>query len=504
MSTQQEITEETLGAMEAISKAQTTGITSQTGIVNYDLSGLVSQVPVVTPMRDQTPREPSKSGAKFAEWRAVMNATNLQPDPAIPFDYAASEIVMIEQDFQANYKGIGYAGFVTQDAYDLALGYADPFAVETFNVLNQVLIADDRKLIGAQSFALATPTAPTLTQNTTGGTIAASTAVYVAVAARTGSGWYWGTGNSQGSSNSGSSGSGTATNTVSAATGAVRGAVCYDWFQSATGTTGSWYYYGTTTVNAITMTKVITSNQAVPSGTSFPDLTTNWQGVANGAPTLNLVADNGSANPADYDGLLASLSGDYNGVGQWVTPGGGTTNPSVWNSLNGAALSLTGGTVTEIEEYLFLPLWQSVKCSPTAIMMNATQAQEIANLILGSASATTFLQTDDTGRINVTAGGRVGQVVNAPAGGKTVPIEVHVSLPPGTIIARTDRVPFPQANISSVIAFRTLRDMSQFDYGISRIANTPGGGPRREFEIKSLGAFVNRAPVAMATLSAVA
>ena len=137
-------------------------------------------------------------------------------------------------------------------------------------------------------------------------------------------------------------------------------------------------------------------------------------------------------------------------------------------------------------------------------MMNAQQAQEIANLVLGSSSATTYLNTDASGRVSVTAGGRVGEIVNAPAGGVTVPIEVHVSLPPGTIIARTDRVPFPQANVSSVLEYRALRDTAQFDYGINRIANTSGGGPRREFEIKSMGCFINKAPVAMASLQNVA
>lgn len=497
MTTKQEITEETLAAMQAISKAQTVGITTQTGITNHDLTGLVSLIPVVTPMRDLTPREASKQGDKFAHWRAIMNATNSQPDPAIAFDYAANEIVMIEQDFQASYKGIGYSGFVTQDAYDLAIGYADPYAVETFNVLNNVLIADDRKLIGAQSFALARPGAPALTQHTTGGTIAATTTVYVGVAARTGSGWYYGTGNSQGNSANGTSGGGTSTNTVSALVTSVRGGVCYDWFQSADGVT--WWYYTTTTTNTVTMTKVITSNQAVPTGVGFPDLTTIWKGPA-GVPTFNASADNGSANAADYDGLLASLSGDYNATGQWVTTGTGTANPSSSTSLDGAPLTLSGGTITEIEQYIFLALWQAVKCSPTAVMMNAVQAQQIANLVLGSSSATTFLNTDSSGRISVTAGGRVGEIVNAPAGGKTVPIEVHVSLPPGTIAGRSDRVPFPQANISSVTAFRTLRDMSQFDYGVSRVANVAGGGPRREFEIKSIGAYVNRAPVSMATI----
>ena len=500
MSTMQELSEETLATVAQIAKAQTSGITTATGITSYDLSGLVTLIPVVTPWRDKVAREKSPDGNKYATWRSILNTTNAQPDPAIPFDYAASEVVFQEQDFQAAYHGIGLSSFVTQDAYDLALGYADPYAVATFNTLNQVLIAEDRKFLGGQSFALAQPAAPALTQVGTGGTIGA-VQVYVGVAARTGSGYYYGSGNSQGNSANTTFGSGS-TNSITATVASVRGAVCWDWFQSSNGTT--WYYYSTTTTNAVTMTKVITSNQSLPSAVTCPDMTTTWKGIASSVPTFLSSGDNGSANTADIDGLLASLAGDYNSTGQWVTAGTGTANPSINTSLNGAALTLTGGTVAEIENYLFLPIWQQVKCSPTALMMNAVQAQEVANLILGQNSATTFLNTDSSGRINVVAGGRVGEIVNAPAGGVTVPIEVHVSLPPGTIIARTDRVPFPQAQITSVHAFRTLRDMTQFDYGINRIANVAGGGPRREFEIKSMGAFANRAPVAEAVLQNVA
>lgn len=499
----EQMSEETLAA---IKKAQTTGITEATGLYSYDLSGLINLIPVVTPFRDLVARKGSPDGNPFAVWRAFMNATNSQPDPSMGFDYAAPEMVFQEQDFQARYKPTGMAFNVTQDAYDLAKGYGDPYANATFQTLNQVLIGDDRKQMGAQSFALKAASAPTLTQNSTGGTIASGTTVYVGVAGRTGSGYYYGSGNSQGASTSGTAGTTTSTNSVSATTTALRGAVCYDWFQSSNGTT--WYYYGTTTANAITMTSVITANNAVSSGTSVPDLTAMWKGLLPAAsgytgPTYNGSADNGSANANDYDGFLASLSGDYNGTGQWVQPGLGTANPSVWNSLNGAALTLTGGTVTEIEQYIFLTLWQQVKCSPTAIMVNANQAQEIANLILGSGSATTFLNTDASGRISVTAGGRVGEIVNAPAGGVTVPIEVHVSLPPGTIVGRTDRVPFPQANISSVLEQRCLRDTAQFDYGISRVQGVQGGGPRKESEIRTVSAFINRAPVAMATLACV-
>jgi hypothetical protein len=285
---------------------------------------------------------------------------------------------------------------------------------------------------------------------------------------------------------------------VTATVASVRGAVCYDWFYSADGTT--WFYYTTTTVNTVTITSTISSNNSLPAVTQCPDMSSSWKGTPATVPTINTAADNGSANANDYDGFLASLAGDYDGNGKWVQPGTGTANPSINSSLDGAALTLTGGTVTEIEAKIFLPLWNQVKCSPTAIMVNAAQAQEIANLILGANSATTFLNTDASGRVSVVAGGRVGEIVNAPAGGVTVPIEVEVSLPPGTITGRTDRVPFPQANISSVLEYRNLRDTAQFDYGISRVANTAGGGPRKEFEIRSVGAFLNRAPVAMATL----
>lgn len=499
LSTMQDVTEETLAA---ITKAQTSGIMESTGFYSYDLSGLVSLIPVVTPFRDHVARKQSPDGNPFAIWRAILDLTDSQPDGSMGFDYAANEVQVSEQDFQSRYKPTGYAGFVTQDAFDLAKGYTDVYAESTFNTLNQVLILDDRKLLGAQSFALAAATAPTLTQHTTGGTIALSTTVYVGVAGRTGSGYYYGSGNSQGASNSGTSGSGTSTNSVTATTAAIRGAVAYDWFQSSNGTT--WYYYTTTTTNAVTMTSVITSSNAIP--TTLPDLQKTWWKGSNSSaiPTYNGSADNGSANPNDYDGFLSSLSGDYNANGQWVQSGTGTTNPAVFNSLDGAALTLSGGSVAEVENKLFLPLWNQVKCSPTALMMNAAQAQEIANLVLGSNSATTFLNTDSSGRISVTAGGRVGEIVNAPAGGVTVPIEVHVSLPPGTIIARSDRVPFPQANISSVLEYRTLRDTAQFDYGISRVAGVAGGGPRREYEVRSIGALINRAPVASGVLSNIA
>lgn len=489
MNVLEDTTEETLAE---IAKAQTTGLLTATGAYSYDLTGLVRLIPVVTPLRDIIPRKDSGQGSPFAIWRAFMNINNSQPSPFAGFDYAGGEVLFNEQDFQAPYVPLSLAGLVTQDSFDLARGLYDPYAEATMQVLNQLLIAEDKVLFGGQSYNLAQPGTVASTPSTTGGAMTASTTYKIAVAARTGAGYFY-SGNSRGRATAATITTTGTTGSIAASIAAVKGACAYDWFQSPdSGTT--WWYYGTTSVASVTMTATLAANNPVT--TTLPDLG-SW------LPTLNQAADNGSGvatgQGQQFNGFLSSLTGDYNAAGQFLTPGTGTTNGAQWKDNGGAVLTLTGGNVTEFAS-MFLALWNAVKCSPTAVMLNAAQAQEIANLILSQPSAVTFLNTDESGRISVTAGGRVGQVVNVAAGGVIVPLEVHTSVPPGTIIFRTDRVPFPQANISSVLECRTLRDMTQYDYGTGRVANTIGGGPRKEFEIRSVEAFINRAPVAMGAI----
>jgi hypothetical protein len=498
---QSEVTKETIAYLQ---KATTTGFNAGTGYVSYDLDPRVlSLIPVVTPFRDFVSRKRATDGAKFAMWRATMNATSSQPDPSMGYDYAAGATITSEQDFQAVYKPTGLSDSVTLDAINLAQGLTDPYAISQFNTLNYVLIGDDRKLIGGQSFALSTAAAPTLVGGTSGSIGAVSS--YWAAAPRTGSGYYYGSGNGRGTSSLVQTfGSGT-TNSITATVAAVRGAVAYDWFYSANGTTG-WLYYTTTTVNTALFTTIPSVNATPP---NLPQLSANWKGAVINASTnpitFNAAADNGSANANDYDGFLATLSGDYNAAGQFVQAGTSTANPSVWASNNGAALTLSGGTITEIVQKLFLPLYNQALLSPSVLMMNQAQAYEIATLVLGSTAATTFVSTASPDRISTTAGGRVGKIINpfaaGAAGGIEVAIEIHPNVPPGTIIARSDEVPYPNANIDSVLEYRNLQDTQMFEYGVSLVANTAGGGPRKQYELRSLGAFVNRAPVANGVLS---
>ena len=58
-----QMTEDTIAA---ITKAQTAGIFESTGIYSYDLSNLISLIPVVTPWRDMVARVKSPDGNPYA------------------------------------------------------------------------------------------------------------------------------------------------------------------------------------------------------------------------------------------------------------------------------------------------------------------------------------------------------------------------------------------------------------------------------------------------------
>jgi hypothetical protein len=421
-------------------------------------------------------------GAKFATWRALLNVNNQQPNPAIGFDTSAAIALIDEQDVQAKFQPVGMGYTVTQDAVDLAKGYAEAKAVTALNTLNQLMIGEDKLLFGAQSFALNTPGTPSVTPLASGGSIPATTAVNVKVAARTGSGYFYG-GSTVASAQGTATTAGGAGNSATAFVVSVPGAVCYDWFVGG-------FYYTTTTTNTVTITSIPVANAALPLAT-FPDL--------NATPITSVPVADASASVNEFDGFLASLAGSYSAAGVLETNGVGTPSGASIQSRDGGTLTLSGGAIQEFDA-LFLAVYQSVRLSPDALMMNGQHAQDVATKVLGSPGAVTYLQTDASGRISTTAGGKVGTVVNKITG-KEVVLEVHPNLPQGTIIARTDTVPFPGSNIGKTLQVETLRDYSDYTYGSARGAlGVVGGGPREDGEIRSIESFQNKAPTAMAVL----
>ena len=273
------------------------------------------------------------------------------------------------------------------------------------------------------------------------------------------------------------------THSAVASVTAVRGAVAYDWYVAG-------FYYTTTTVNKVTITAIPTANQATP----------NLPGLYATAPTAVPTADT-SAGVNDFNGILASLAGDYgSGTGAGlVTAGSGTPSGAYFASLDGSPFTISGQNITELDN-LNQAIFDSVQLSPDAYMVSSREGSKISNALLASGSGQTFFTPNLAGRDAATLGAFIGFYVNKAAGGTPVKIEVNPNLTPGTLIARTDQVSFPDSGIGRVCEIRTQQDLTNWDYPAARQAGVAGGGPRWDGEVFALETFVNYAPTTMGVL----
>jgi hypothetical protein len=183
-----------------------------------------------------------------------------------------------------------------------------------------------------------------------------------------------------------------------------------------------------------------------------------------------------------------------------VTPGSGTTQGAYYSSLDGAQLSVQGAALEQID-VMNRAIYDTYQVTPTRLLMGSQSINDIANALLDNPQAVTWLvPTDASGRARLVAGGAVAVYLNKTVNGKPITLELHPHLPPSQIIAVVDEVPFPGANISTAISVETLIDFWRFDYGTSRVPNTANGGPRYDFEIRSLQALENKAAPVMGIL----
>ncbi|TAK83259.1 MAG: hypothetical protein EPO09_21315, partial [Aquabacterium sp.] len=483
------ITEETLSEITRVTKAATSGINVSTGFTGVDMSGVVSLVSANTPFYDRVTRVTAPQGAAAATWRASLNVNSSQPDPFVGDDNGGGDVVFSEHDMLAPFRPVRVTGRVTQDAIDKSRGYDDAKARATAGTLIQWRIAANKGYLGANAVALPTIGTVTVTSAATGGTITSGTTLYVKAAARSGSNYYWGGSGIASNAANVTVGTTTSTNSAAATVPAVRGAVAYDWFTS---TNGSTYYYTTTTAyNAATFTATLSAHAAIPSALTLP-------GLYSTAPTTPPVADT-SYSSKRYNGLITSLTQDYSSTGALATYGTGdlVSGCSVI-SLDGATLTGAAQGITELDA-LNAAIFAIAQTGPTAYLVAPQQSTDIGTKVMGTNQASTFLARGDD-RTKLTGGAAVTQYVNRTTN-EVIPIITDPWMFPGTIVALTETVPYPESGFSNTFEARVLREVSETPYGASTSAGGAGEGPRQIWDCSSMESFIVRAPVACGILT---
>lgn len=477
-----EVTAETL---EQITKAVTSqGYTTALGLTGFNLrAGALNLFPFLSPWRNRLPREMAPNGAKSAQWKAITGINVTNQSIFSGYGFAGNLVSTTETDYLAAYQPISLGDSVQMDAEILARGFDTLRAKAGTRLLYATMIKEDQGLLGASNIALPTPGAPTVTTSTTGGSIAATTAINVKVSARTLVNYFNGGGTVYSAQGTVTTGAGS-TNSGTASVTAVPGAVAYDW------TVGG-FYYTTTTAPTVTITSIPGADQALP---ALPSL-------GGGTPSAANRAADSSADPNAFNGLLTTITQDYGTNGQ-VTYGTGTSSGAYIKDLGGATLTGLNGGVVEIDNAL-QSLWDLKRVSPTVMLVSSQQARDITRKVISTGGATTLFDPTNIEQRRSAAGGYfLESYLNPAVNGQPIEIASMPHIPAGTIIMLTERLPYPDNDAGAVFDVECQSDYTQIEYAMSRGSGNLGG-PRYDFEVRAIETFRNKFPAGCAVLSGV-
>ena len=440
-------------------------ISQATGLVAYDLQAPAKNLyPVATPIRNRLPRV-GGNGGTATNWRQVSNivGSGFNAMPWVPEGQRSARMSYQTANKAASYVTIGEEDQISYEAMNAAAGFENERAKLAVRLLQKMMLKEEDALIGGNaSVALGTPAAPTVINAGAGGSIAAGTYNVYAVALT-----YEGYRNSSvtagvatsqvitgadgltytlngGSSNKSTVGSTTtagSTSTITASVTAIQGAVAYAWF---VGTAGNEKLTAITTINSITFTSLAV------------------QGSQNASA---ITADSSKNTNYAFDGLLTTALNPANGANVTLLP---TGTAGIGTGLTAS----TRGTINEIDNML-VSMWNTYQVSPTVLFVNAQELNNITKKALQGPSSSPLLQIfqpaqDGNGYAGLVAGGVVGWYFNPFAlnGGIRIPILLHPTLPPGTIIGWCENLPaqYMSNEVPNVAEVKTRADYYQIDW----------------------------------------
>lgn len=476
MSNLQSTIEGTIQRFMDLQKASA-GISTGTGLTFYDLEARAKfQYPVLAPIRRRMPRigatNPMGGQGLAAHWNSITNPNAGSVPAEASEGQSGALLTPTVTPKVAFYKLLALDGNVTWFAEWAGYGYEDVRSAQQRMSLDAMILAEEPRLLWGNSgtpgvgLQFGQPAQPTGTGTNTGGTIASTPNLYVAVAALSHQGWVL----SNAPSNSGGGGGVAAVSTyvkqngdgttlsfpggvsqcsvasaaitgcsaaagagsVTATVTAIPGAAAYIWFMGSAAALSSLYFSQITTINKAVLTTLNTTGQK--------------------ASDISATVDN-SYNPYAFDGLIT----------QAISGGG------YYASYDGAALhSDNAGGVVEINTALKY-FWDNFKTSPTRIYAGSGTINSLTVIMLSAAAAATAFEyrvgvSNTPGDVgNLVGAAYVGSYNNRFALGarKPIPIEIHPNMPDGHIFLDLSENPYPSSNIPYAYAVRTLRDYFQ-------------------------------------------
>ena len=195
-----------------------------------------------------------------------------------------------------------------------------------------------------------------------------------------------------------------------------------------TGTTSTVHYVATVTVPAFTF-------KAVPSGSG---------NVPNSADQ--------TADALSFDGLIPQI--EVAGSGAY------------FKDLANATLTPdNAGGIVELDA-MIQSIWDSARIGPSLILVNSQQARDMLAKIAANGSTTTLRLNAMVDASGIIRGGLVlGSYLNKYTQQDT-PIMTHPYMPPGTILAIAERIPYQNNNVPNPFEVETLREYTQYDWAL--------------------------------------
>lgn len=420
-----------------------------TGLQGYDLEGPAKLLyPVLTPLRNETPRVSGKGGSQ-ANWKAVTAINTGKIRIGVSEGKRGGTISVQTRDYAAAYKGIGVESSVSFEADYAAKGFDDVRARAARSGLESLMLGEEVVILGGNgSLELGVTPTPALVGAGSGGSLAAATWSVICVALTLegylnasiadgipteetrvnadGSTDTYGGGSAQKSVAATVVTSGSASK-INGVVTAVRGASAYAWF---------WGLAGSELLGAITTAPKVEILAA-----------------ATGTQNASEASQDNSTNNLIFDGLITQAC--KAGSNAYV------------KDLGGVALTADGAAgIVEFDEVL-KDRWDNFKLSPDTIWISSSTAISLAQKLLDSGTSQGAYRIV----VNPEQGAIMGGVMVATylnkfsmSGANTLKVRIHPNMPAGTILFTTSRIPYPLSNVGNVWQIKTRQDYYQIEW----------------------------------------